>query len=174
MIKIRKGNTRVVFIILNTLVVKFPNPRIDWIKNSLKQWRNPRTLLKVMLTGIYDAMLHGITANISEGLLYRQSIQIYERVAYLTPVFSIGICNFQFYEGEDSPSKKEMDNLYSSLSKEARDFLDKSDMHDKSHHNWRKTSKGLRLIDYATSPLCTEWGLFLISSGDELNKATAK
>ena len=71
-----------------------------------------------------------------------------------------------------APTNEEMAGLYNSLSDRSREWLKKSDDHESASHNWRKTPKGLRLIDYAADPFRTAWGAFLRGASRELgNKA---
>lgn len=172
MIKICKGNTRIAVVLFSWLVIKFPSPRFDRFKSS-DCWRRRESLfsfLGELLVNFYDAFIWGVASNTSEALVYRYAL----KPKYLSPVFTVGLLNFMFYEGEDRPTEEEILVLYQSLSDEARKVLLETDWHERSSHNWRKTPKGLRLIDYGVDPLRTDWSLFLRGFRRELTKATAK
>ncbi|MEK7646106.1 MAG: hypothetical protein AAB381_00215 [Patescibacteria group bacterium] len=111
-------------------------------------------------------------ANVSEALVYHFTFR--PDASYLTPVFTLGICSFQIYQGEEKPTTEEIERLYRSLSLQVQEWLWKSDVHERGAHNWRRTPRGLRLIDYAVDPLRTSWAVFLMSSKRELNQATTK
>ena len=175
MIKFREGNTRLVLILFNFLVLKFPNPRFDSYRNSFKNSKNFLSFLKKIPTQFYTALLYGVVANISEALVCVR-IRNESKAPHLVGVFTLGICNFQLYQGEEIPTPLEMETAYKNLSASAREWLQKCNCHERSRYNWRKTPQGLRLIDYAIDPFLTAWGVFLCISARELplKKATVK
>jgi len=173
-VKVRKGNTRIAVIFLNLLVVKFPNPRLDGItKPSKKDFVGLRTGASYFLRffrNIYWALLYGSAVNISEAIIY-----LHARPAqFLTPVFTIGVCSFQKYQGEEKPSREEILDFEKGLSEKARVCLDECDIHQWLEDNWRRTSQGLRLIDYGEGPLRNSWSRFILGNKREIAAATAR
>jgi hypothetical protein len=172
MIKIRSGHTRIVFILLNLLVIKIPNPRFDKQKNNFVYRKSFLGFLKRSILNFYIYFLYGLIANISEALVYSWNKQ--EESDFLVPVFSIGICNFQIYQGEEEPSKELLWHLYNSLSDETKKWLYESDTHEISNHNWRKTPEGLKMIDYALDPMGTSFAVFIARARREIPHITAR
>lgn len=168
MIKIHKGNTRIAVILLSFLVIKMPNPRFDWWVSRFKHRKSFLSFIAKIPMMVYGALLYGISANIIEGLI------CYNRryLECLVPVFSIGICNFQIYQGDIEPTKEEIKELYDTLPQRALEFLAMVDLHTSAAHNWRRTNKGLKLFDYAVSPMETAWATFLGLSAETFNEAT--
>ena len=160
-----------VLIFLNLLVVKFPNPRFDWWGLAFKHRKSMLEFVLKTPSMIYDAFLYAVTANITEALIWRQRSAV---ATFLVPVFSIVVLSFQRYVGEDAPSGQELTELLESLSPKMREGILKCDMHEYGHYNWRKTPKGLKLIDYAMNPSRTAWAHFLSRASDEMNVLTAR
>ena len=166
MIKIKKGNTRIALILFSWLVIKLPNLRFDWLYR--KDYGRIRWSVRSYFTdGLYTAFLYATTANICEALLYRY-MRSGHGAPFLTPVFSVGICSFQLYQGEEVPTREEIIALEASLSEKAKFLLQDCELHQWMEHNWRKTPKGLRLIDYAPDPLRTSWARFIRGHEHEL------
>jgi hypothetical protein len=157
MIRLSKGNTRWAFILCRYLVIKVPNPRIDWWMHSLKQLRKGRPIeaLVEIVRSFYTAILWGVMMNVSEAMLYRYT----HNKAHLSAVFTIGIASFQRYEGEERPTQQEIADLYQSVAPD--ESFDDINCHDSSAHNWRKTPMGLKLIDYGQDPFRTTWARYL-------------
>jgi hypothetical protein len=154
-------------ILFNFLVIKFPNPRFDWIRlsfGSLDRWTLKRFIESVLTIpkSIYVAFLYGISANINEGLFYWSNwfVDGLKSDRILVPVFTIGICNFQLYQGEIYPSMQELYEYMNSFP-DARSYLMKCDHHDWAMDNWRKTENGLVLIDYALPALRSDLAYLL-------------
>ncbi len=172
MIKIRKGNTRIAVLLFRLVVIKFPNPRLDRIR-SFEYWTRRKSFFGFLgrsIRNFYDALMWGVALNTSEALVYHYSL----KAKYLSPVFTLGLLNFMPYEGEDEPTREEIDALYRSLSDKARKFLLEADCHEYASHNWRRTPEGLKLIDYGQDPLKVPWAVFLRANKRELTQATAK
>lgn len=168
MIKIRFGNTRMVFIFFNIFVIKIFNPRADWIIKSWKSKNRVFDFIKTLPKLCYEAFIYGTSANISEALIYIQAKQ----TSFLSPVFSLGLLSLQRYEGENEPTQLEIQSLYEALPERIRNQLREVNGHDKAACNWRKTKRGLILIDYGVSSLDTWWANFLICPGRDFNQAT--
>ncbi len=171
MIRLRKGNTRIAIIFFKFLVIKIPNPRFDRHTHAFRTRETFFRFLAGRGEDIYEALLSGVLANLSEAVVYRNGWGMTE---YLVPVFSLGICNFQRYQGEERPTKTELETMVRGLSEDLQSLFFKADPHERSTSNWRKTRSGLRLIDYAADPLKTPWADFLLNSRKELSQATAK
>lgn len=162
MIKFKDGNTRIAFIIFDWMVIKFPNPRIDWIK--LMRWdrRNFLKSLKRLPDSLYHALLYGVSANINEALFYKDAgFSKLGIDTILTPVFSIGIINFQIYQGEEIPTRDEVDEFVKTFPPKVFKLYLKCNAHDVGYYNWRKTPKGLKLIDFALPALRSDLAYFL-------------
>ncbi len=173
MIKLRKGNTRIALILFNLVVIKFPNPRFFEYKvyfcgkpkrEVLKEF--PR-LAGDYARSLYTAFISGFAINVAEAMLFCFA----RNVPFLTPLFSFGLINLQFYQGEDQPTEEEMLAFIAALPKKAKKYLLCIDGHSLGRHNWRKTPKGLRIIDYGPNPLLAPLGL-LIRSCAEIDDAT--
>lgn len=169
MIKIRKGTSRIVFIFFNLLVVKIPNLRLAIIKRKIRQEKNTIKLLGIILHSAYVHIVYGISANISEGLIYAI---VGRKAPHLTPIYTLGVINFSVYEGSTRPTPEEIQAFYDNLSDTSKVMLDKCDSHSKAPGNWRKTKRGLKLIDYGVDPLTAPWALFIFYRNQELNDAT--
>lgn len=90
----------------------------------------------------------GIMMNLSEYFLY---LLLKEHQSFLAPVyFSIGIISVQRYEegAIPQPGDEHYEGVWNNLSRAAKDHLMTMDGHALDYHNWRKSSTGLRLIDY--------------------------
>lgn len=173
MIKIRKGNTRIALIFCNWIVVKFPNPRFDVMKNvkvNKKSITGVCIYLSRQLKTFYWAMVYGVAMNVSEAMLYLNI----SKTPFLTPVFTIGICNIQIYQGEDKPTWEELISLMKTLPEDVQVVLYDCDPHQWAPDNWRKTIQGLKLIDYAPDPLRTSWARLIRSHKKEIASATAR
>lgn len=163
MIKLRTGTSRIVIILFNFLVIKFPHPKWGIIKRK-------RTFSDRMRSA-YMHLIHGIAANISEGLIYAV---VGSKARHLTPIYTFGIFNISKYEGSKRPTPEDIDAFYDSLSEESKAMLNKCDSHSKAPGNWRKTKRGLRLIDYGADPLTTPWARFIFSHNEELSEVTER
>lgn len=164
MIKFKYGNTRIAIILFSWLVIKFPNPRIDWIK--LMRWdrRNFLKSLKRLPDSLYQAFLYGVSANINEALLYKSTdMSEFKIDTILTPVFSIGILNFQKYLGEEIPTPDEVYVFVRTFPDEVLELYIKCEAHDVAYYNWRKTPEGLKIIDFALPALRSDLAYFLRS-----------
>ncbi len=117
--KIREGNTRIAFILFNFLVIKVPNPRLDWYILDYETRKNFIGFLKKIPRNIYGAMLYGITANISEALIFYAKGGR-KKTNFLTPVFTLGICSFQIYQGEEKSIADELLLFFENLSDESK------------------------------------------------------
>jgi hypothetical protein len=169
MIQIRKGTTRIVFILFSYLVIKIANPRFDLLKRKFASRTSIDQFAREALRSLYFHTIYGISANVSEGLIFAL---IGRKALHLTPIYTLGIVNISFYEGSRRPCRAEIDAFYQSLSDESRDMLMKCDSHAKASGNWRKTRRGLRLIDYGIDPLTAPWALFIRYQHEELHMAT--
>lgn len=162
MFKIRKGNTRIVFILFNFLVIKIPNPKLNWHILDFETRKSLIDFLKSIPRNIYGAMLYGIIANISEALIFYAK-RGRKKTNFLTPVFTLGVCNLQIYQGEEEPTRDQLILFFETLSDESKILFQKSGGHETALWNWRLTKKGLRLIDYAVDSLDTNWALFILT-----------
>jgi hypothetical protein len=165
MITLCKGNTRWAFIVLDLIVVKVPNPRFDWVAQSFRYRKSFPSFMLDVLEDFYRAFVWGTVMNASEALL-----SLYHKDGYLAPVVFLGFCNVQRYQGEECPTRQEIQAFYESFPDDVRKILDGVNCHDSSSHNWRKTKKGLVLIDYALDPLRTDWARFLKLAHNQLER----
>ncbi len=170
MFKMCNGHTRIALILFRWLVIKFPNPRFDRIRSAFEFSENFAQFSARLTRVLYEAFVWGVVINASEGLVSVWCTNAH----HLSPVITLGILNLQWYEGEGQPTDEEIEVVYRSLSPKARSVLEMVNAHDKSAHKWRKTPKGLRLIDYGVDPFQASWGAFLNGSQRELTQATAK
>lgn len=171
MIKLRKGTSRIVFIISDFLVIKFPNPRFGLLKHKFRQRKSFGGFLKTAIHSTYMNIMYGMAANISEGLIFAV---VGSKAPHLTPIYTLGIMNISKYEGSKRPTREEIETFYDSLSDISKKMLNKCDSHSKAPGNWRKTKRGLKLIDYGADPLTTPWALFIFYHNQELNEATGR
>lgn len=171
MIKIRQGTSRTVFIFFNFLVVKIPQLRWGIIKRKLKQQKDIKSFIRTAFHTAYLHLIHGVASNISEGLIYAV---VGKTATHLTPIYTFGLFNISVYEGSKRPTPEEIEYFYNSLSDESKFMLNKCDSHSKAPGNWRKTRKGLKLIDYGADPLTTPWAMFIFCHNQELNDVSVE
>lgn len=166
-LKIRKGNTRIAFILFEWLVIKVPNPRWDILKNSFDKEKGVLHFLQKVINTLYFAFLQGVIANISEGLVcykvkcIRKDFGKSPTPKFIAKVISFGLFNLQRYAGEIKPTEIEIDQFYKDLDPEITEILKKVSLHCRSELNWRKTPEGLKLIDYAISIESAPWYRFV-------------
>jgi hypothetical protein len=86
--------------------------------------------------------LRGVIANLSEYFVYK-----FSHASYLVPCFSIGIVTVQKYEHGEIPTNIEIWNRLN-VSEKATRILQSVAPHEFMGKNWRKNSKGYRMIDY--------------------------
>ncbi len=146
MIKIKDGSTRIAIILFKWLVIKIPKLRTDMM--ILEKWK-----INNIPEILYLSFVYGFSANSTEALIYeicecRTRKKTLGTNSPLTPVFSIGIANFQIYQGENIPTEAEIIEFIKKLHPSVLQRYLKCDSHDVSNHNWRKTKKGLMIIDY--------------------------
>lgn len=93
----------------------------------------------------------------------------------LMPVWSIGLCNFCRYYGENTPTQEEINKLLTFCTSNVKDkeILNKVSPHSVAVHNWRKVRGGrVVLIDYGVDPSNNDyWGYILRTSGIKIAKS---
>jgi hypothetical protein len=150
--------------------VKFPNPRFDWWRQAFEVRKSLFSFVIGSPARIYDALLYGLIANISEAMVWRLN----SHAKFLVPVFTLGLLNFQRYVGEKKPTHEDMIELWKKLPEDLSEILFQSSCHEYGWYNWRKTENGLKLIDYASNPLVTPWARFINKAHRVLDPLTAK
>lgn len=166
---VRCGTTRIAFVFFRRLVIKIPAFNIKQLVSHFKKRKSFLLSLREFLRDIYRTLLWGTTCNITEALIFFHV----PMSDYLVPIFTIGICSFQAYMGEEIPTQKEIETVFAKLPPFLVEILSRTDNHERCQSNWRKRKDGsLCLIDYASNPLFTPWAVFLISAGKDLDKAT--
>lgn len=123
--QIKRGTTRVVLITFG-FVFKFP---------TLKQ----RTV-----HGKLFRYFRGLVANATEFATYLGC----DRASFLVPVFSLGFVNIQRYQDGEKPTWDEVEVIFRRLPERAQGTLRMMDMHAFTPSNFRRNSKGLRMIDF--------------------------
>jgi len=165
MFKIKKGNTRVVIILFELLVIKVPNLRFKQVYRliydekitNIFHWRKTKATWRHF---VYY-FLYGLIANASETLLYHE-VSSFKTPKYLTKTFTfLGIVNCQPFQGGNMPSKKELREFIDSLPKDSRDILIKCNPHCFSRENWVLTPDGIKIVDFGISTEPTPFARFL-------------
>lgn len=123
--QIKRGTTRVVLIAFG-FAFKFP---------ALRQ----RTV-----HGRVFHYLRGMTANLTEFAAYISC----GRPGFLVPVVSFGFVSIQRFQAGERPTWDEMDTILSQLSERPRRAIAVMDLHPFAPSNFRRTSSGLKMIDY--------------------------
>lgn len=154
MIKFKFGSTRFAVILFNWLVIKLPKFRLDIME--LESWK-----IKEIPKTAYLSFVCGVTANMTEALTYEHCECRHQKKMWgvdtpLVPVFSTAFANFQIYQGENIPTDEEVVGFLQKMPPVVFEWYSKCDRHDVSNHNWRKTAKGLRIIDYGGQPLISD------------------
>lgn len=155
MIRTISGNTRFVIVLFNLLVIKLPLLRTDLINKPITR---PILFAMDCLDVLYMSMLFGCIANLSEALNY---YWCQGKPKMLAKVVTLGFCNFQLYYGEDTPDEEEIMSLLDNLDEKTSAVLREVDAHAIAAYNWRRTSDGLKIIDYASDPLKDPWSILI-------------
>ena len=123
--QIKRGTTRVVLIAFG-FAFKFPAIRQRTIHGRTFHY------------------LRGVVANLTEFAAYISC----GRPDFLAPVISCGFVSVQRFQAGEKPTWDEMDKILSQLSERARYAVSVMDPHPFAPSNFRRTSSGLRMIDY--------------------------
>jgi hypothetical protein len=153
MFKLKKGNSRIVIVCFNWLVMKFPNPwsnvvgmRLSILKTHVHECgvlkACGRGHVTEFLLSIWMSLLDGVCANISEGYLW---VWKGKSFSFLEPTLTFVIFNLQRYRGEVRP----VCGFLTKLSEQSRNCTAYMDPHDLEQKNWRLDHHGkIKLIDY--------------------------
>ena len=123
--QVKRGSTRVVLILFG-FVFKFP---------TLRQFTDKGRLYRYF---------RGLVANVTEFATYLDC----KCASFLVPVFSLGFVNIQKYQDGEKPTWDEMKIVFGRLPEKAQKTVRMMDMHPFAPSNFRRTSKGLRMIDF--------------------------
>ena len=123
--QVKRGSTRVVLILFG-FVFKFP------------------TLRQLTVNGRLYRYFRGLVANVTEFTTYLGC----NRAPFLTPVFSLGFVNIQKYQDGEKPTWNEIKVIIGRLPEKTQRIIGVMSMHPFDPSNFRRTSKGLRMIDF--------------------------
>ena len=123
--QIKRGTTRVVLIAFG-LVFKFP------------------TLKQAAFHGRSFRYFRGLIANATEFATYLSC----DRASFLVPVFSLGFVNIQRYQDGDTPTWTDLEAIFSRLPEQVQRTIRMMDQHAFAPSNFRRNSRGLRMIDF--------------------------
>jgi hypothetical protein len=88
--------------------------------------------------------MRGLIANASEFATYIMC----KEASFLAPTFSLGFVSIQKFESGEKPTFKEMEEVFQKLPVDARKLLLYMDKHPFCPQNFRRSSNGLKMIDY--------------------------
>lgn len=159
MFKVSGGSTRLVIILFNRLVLKFPNcyglysqsacsdlKRVWKSDGFVAVWKDG--LIRELLRRLIEDFFQGVFANVCEGFMWS-----FERSSFLHPTLSLVFCNVQSNAGDVIPTKEQIKLFFESIPKEAGRYFLSVDPHQYDLENWRIINGRLRLIDYGGSKL---------------------
>ena len=92
-------------------------------------------------------------ANVTEAGVYLYT----KHISFLSPAYTIAIAIFQRYEGELEPTQQEVIDFFARYEIALYNPAYRHSAHASGYYNWRKTDRGLVLIDYAVDPMRDNW-----------------
>lgn len=154
MFKIHKGSTRVVIVLFNSFVIKFPHCSdlgSVWAWQNLKEIYKSEGFLAVwkgklvgkLLQKMWGGFLMGVSANVCEGWMW-----LFNQPSFLQPTFCMIIFNIQRHAGDIIPTYEQLKPFFESLPEKGKSYLGCIDPHQFYIDNWRIVDGRLRLIDY--------------------------